>query len=242
MINFSKLRCVAQNEICIFSSENKYLEKNFFSPIFLLESGYATSGFDRSGRMKFSFRGSNLVLRRYTRTGIFGHFFGSFFALKELDQARSFREYNILESLVRMRLPVPRAVAARIVTHGSVPIYRADLITDFLRDARSLAEILSVEQPNQDLLFQIGRTIGTLHGAGVFNPNLGAETIMVDKDGQIQITDFETATFPSNGRWCKGQLNDLQSSLKGNRSVSHSWTWNKHYWEPINDGYRLSFA
>ncbi len=109
-----------------------------------------------------------------------------------LGTPRSLRE---LESSVRARelgIPSPRVVAAAVYPSG--PFYRADLITEFVYDARELADVLlgtsdfSIPPSDADTralaLAGTHRLVASLVAHGVRHPDLNARNILLAPTSQ----------------------------------------------------------
>src|SRR5690606_31319134 len=88
-------------------------------------------------------------------------------------------------------LPVPRPVAVRYERHG--PVYTADIITDYLPDTRTLAAVLADIDLPLPVWADIGRTIRRFHEWGLDHADLNAHNILLNRDGEVFLIDFDKA-------------------------------------------------
>ena len=96
------------------------------------------------------------VLRHYKRGGWAAKLSTDRYLWTGAERTRCFREWRLLAELWRRGLPVPRPVGARYVHSGLV--YQADLITERLASAQTLADAICDAALSQPEWRAIGST------------------------------------------------------------------------------------
>ncbi len=174
----------------------------------------------------------SFALRHYYRGGLPGRVLRDQYLFLGEEASRSFREFRLLEELVRLRLPVPKPVAARIVRVGL--IYRADLLTARISDVQSLAEALQQSTPVD--WHAIGTTIRRFHEHGVYHADLNTHNIQLAKES-VWLLDFDRGSIRSAGRWKELTLKRLYRSM---RKVTHGLQAQENiegYWQEFLSAY-----
>jgi len=112
--------------------------------------------------------------------------------------------------------------------------YRADLITEFLPDCRTLADAISGAQLPREQWSTIGSTIAAFHREGVHHADLNAHNIMLEHAvaPRVYLLDFDRGRIEARGAWEEGVLARLRRSLekiKAQRSSvgfgEEQWNW-----------------
>lgn len=137
------------------------------------------------------------VVRRYYRGGLM-RVFGDRFL--RTGRARSFMEIETHARVEELGFVTPRIVAAAVYAHGLV--YRADLVTEFVADAPTLADVLFGGDDRrgdqrgdggsgrtragirQEALACAANLITRLSAAGVGHRDLNAGNILIARDGR----------------------------------------------------------
>lgn len=127
-------------------------------------------------------------------------------------RARSFAEFRMLAELRAAGLPVPRPVAARFRIFGMR--YSADLITEWIADTLTLADLLRASSDPTDLMGSVGATLARFHKAGVCHADLNAHNILIGNDGAVWLVDFDRARRRRTGGWHASRLDRLERSLR----------------------------
>ena len=133
--------------------------------------------------------GPSWVVRRYYRGGLMRAFGDRFLGV---GRPRSFIELENSARIQEMGFATPRIVAAAVYPRGV--LYRADLVTEFVPHARTLADVLfgsrdaSGERPGvverREALACTANLIARLSKAGVHHRDLNAENILIAQEGQ----------------------------------------------------------
>lgn len=149
------------------------------------------------------------VLRPYLRGGQAARVSRDRYLWLGLERTRAVHEFRVLAGLRDLQLPVPAPLAAGVRRSGLV--YRCALLTERIRDARSLGEQLG----DAGLPWQaVGRCICRFHQAGLEHADLNANNILLDGAGAVWLIDFDRARFEPmlavNGR---ANLRRLHRSL-----------------------------
>lgn len=122
--------------------------------------------------------GRQRVVRHYLRGGLQAHLLYDRFL--RLGDSRPLRELRASEAARRAGIPTPRVVAGAVYRNRW--FYRADLVTDYVPESRTLAEIVfSGADPSdvQDALRAAGTLIGTMASMGLGHPDLNARNILL---------------------------------------------------------------
>jgi 3-deoxy-D-manno-octulosonic acid kinase len=149
------------------------------------------------------------VLRHFRRGGYAARLLQDGYLWCGEPRVRAFAEWRLLELLSRRGLPVPRPVAARYERSGL--LYRCDLITRRIADARPLSSALAEALP-EPVWRAVGAAIARLHRAGVDHADLNAHNILLREDG-VCVIDFDRGRLRARGRWMRGNLQRLRRSL-----------------------------
>ena len=129
------------------------------------------------------------VVRRYYRGGLMRAFGDRFL---RAGRPRSFIELENSARIVELGFATPRIVAAAVYPTGV--LYRADLVTEFVPHARTLADVLfgnhdpSDEQPagdaSREALACVARLIMRLSKAGVHHRDLNVGNVLIAREAQ----------------------------------------------------------
>jgi 3-deoxy-D-manno-octulosonic acid kinase len=168
----------------------------------------------RGGRGSISFIDSGdrrYVLRRYLRGGLVAKFSRERYVWLGEARTRAFRELRLLGRLRDLGLPVPAPVAARYLRQG--PTYSAELVTERLPGARSLAEAWLQDQTAPRDWEAVGGVLRLFHDRGVQHADLNANNIMLGEAGQVWLLDFDRGRIRGPGAWHRKPLERLARSL-----------------------------
>jgi len=175
------------------------------------------------------------ALRHYQRGGLPGRVLSDqFFYLGET-ATRCFREFRLLSALHASGLPVPRPIAAHYQRSGL--IYRADLITSRIPDARPLSQVLTLGQAPADIWKAVGSLVRRFHDAGVFHADLNVHNILVDETGQLYLLDFDRGSIRPAGKWQSANLHRLHRSLNKLKQSAPAIELDEKSWDQLMVAY-----
>jgi 3-deoxy-D-manno-octulosonic acid kinase len=179
------------------------------------------------------------VLRHYRRGGWIAKISRDRYLWCGESRTRSFAEWRLLAELRRRALPVPAPVAARYVRTGLA--YRADLITEYLPDMRTLADAIADCALPEDKWRAVGSVLAAFHREGVQHADLNAHNILLNADSvgaPVYVLDFDRGRIRARGAWEGDVLARLRRSLEkitrqrqGARFADREWRW-------LIEGYR----
>lgn len=192
-----------------------------------------------SGRGKvrfFNHRGRELVLRHYRRGGLAQKILSDRYIRLNMENSRSWREWDLLARMYNDGLPVPRPVAAQVEV-GPL-LYSADLITERVPGARSLAEILQRKPLPPESWRDIGATIAWFHNSGIWHSDLNAENILLDERSGVYLLDFDRGKTGATEFWKRRNLARLLRSLHKIRRTTPFFAFEDELWQSLLQGYR----
>ena len=173
------------------------------------------------------------VWRHYRRGGLVARLVADGYLWLGAARTRSFAEWRLLARLRTLSLPVPAPIAAGYLRKGIT--YRADLITEELPDARTLAAAMSAAELRPEQWLNVGRTIAAFHLQGVQHADLNANNILLCGDagglGEVYLIDFDRGRIRARGAWEQRVLARLQRSLekvsaqRGAKFGTQEWGW-----------------
>jgi len=194
-------------------------------------------GIGRAKVVYFSYQDIKLVLKHYYRGGLVASFLKDQYLGFDVESTRSFKEWRLLKQLRAFDLPVPNAVAARAVKGPAY--FRADLITEEIEDARTLADILSAEPLPAASWQQIGASIKRFHAHDVYHADLNARNILLTGEGQIYLIDFDNSYIRSaTESWKDANLARLHRSLMKFKKNKPAFNFEEHDWASLLEGYQ----
>ncbi len=151
-------------------------------------------------------------LRHYLRGGKAALFSIDRYLFLGHRRIRSFAEFRLLAGMRRAGLPVPRPIAAHYRRSG--PTYSADLITEWIDGARTLASALREERDPREIMGKVGTVVARFHRAGICHADLNANNILSGRHGGVWLVDFDRARLRRPGGWANSRLQRLKRSLR----------------------------
>ena len=127
-------------------------------------------------------------------------------------RVRSFAEFRLLASMHKDGLPVPRPVAAHYRVNGLT--YSANLITEWIGGARTLAGALRAKDDPGTVMGRVGTVAARFHLAGICHADLNANNILIGRRGEVWLVDFDRARRRRPGGWRNSRLQRLKRSLE----------------------------
>jgi 3-deoxy-D-manno-octulosonic acid kinase len=176
------------------------------------------------------------VLRHYRRGGLIGKLISDRYFWVGSERTRAFAEWRLLHTLRARGFAVPTPVATRYVRQGFT--YRADLITEALPAARTLAETVTGGQLLDEHWRKIGAAVAKLHRAGVHHADLNAHNILLGEGGKVFVLDFDRGRIRERGSWEAQVLARLQRSLLKIQRERPGVKFNVRDWGAVMEGYQ----
>ncbi|BCA80103.1 3-deoxy-D-manno-octulosonic acid kinase [Desulfuromonas sp. AOP6] len=209
---------------------------DIFDPEKLAAGGFLVGKALGRGEAYFlRYQGQDWVLRHYRRGGLVAKLFHDHYLGWHPGRSRAWREWRLLAVLYAQGLPVPRPVAASVVSGFGV--YRADLITERLADTSTLADRLKKAPQPEAVWLAVGRCIRRFHDANVFHADLNANNILLDGQGQVYLIDFDQGCFRKPGSWKQHNVARLLRSLKKIQDRHPNFHFSHEDWLVLLQGY-----
>jgi 3-deoxy-D-manno-octulosonic acid kinase len=173
------------------------------------------------------------ILRQYRRGGFAARISTDRYLWTGANATRSFREWRLLAQLHDLGLPVPPPVAARYVRDGL--LYRADIITVRLPDARTLADSVRERALDPQAWRRIGLTIARFHAVGVHHADLNANNIMLAGE-EVYLIDFDRGRIRARGNWEAQVIARLRRSLDKLKARDPRLNFDEPEWRTLMAG------
>lgn len=165
----------------------------------------------RGGALLVDTPAGECVLRHYHRGGAVAAMLGDRYFWNGADRTRCFREFRLLQAIVRLGLPGPLPIAARYRQQGF--FYSADLITRRIERAHTLAEHVVSAPLTAEVAREVGALVARFHREGIWHADLNAHNVMVSPAG-MHLIDFDRGRFRrDSSSWRQGNLQRLHRSL-----------------------------
>ncbi|RDV23958.1 3-deoxy-D-manno-octulosonic acid kinase [Alteromonas aestuariivivens] len=178
------------------------------------------------------------VLRHFCRGGLIGKLLSDQYLFLGTRRTRAFQEFQLLQHMNSLGLPVPRPIAAHIFRSGL--IYRADLITALIPNSADLHHILCQKALTEQQWYQVGVTVARLHKAQVYHHDLNIRNIMLDAHQQVWIIDFDRCYVRAGVRWKQQTLDRLNRSLHKEQQRNPQFYWQEKDWQTLLNGYQAT--
>ncbi len=199
-------------------------------------SGEQQGGIGRAPVVYFSQGEKSFVLKHYYRGGAVASILKDRYLGFSIIKSRSFREFRLLKKMNGLGLPVPIAVAAHV--NKGVLSYRADLITEELKQAETLSDVLSNSVLGDENWQKIGRCIKRFHQHDIYHADLNARNILLTKSLEIYLIDFDNSYIRTGSdSWKMTNLSRLKRSLLKFKNNTDGFNFNENNWSALLDGY-----
>lgn len=214
---------------------------SWFEPDYWQQQNAITGqSFGRNITYFFAYKNKKYVLRHYFRGGLIGKIAKDGYFYFGLKRSRVYREFELLEQMQQLNLPVPTPIAARLIRDKH--LYSADIIMEKIEHSSDVFHLLKTSQLSEDIWQKIGETIAKFHHAGVFHADLNIHNIMLDKQNKVWLIDFDRGCFKKpNQNWQKSNLNRLLISLNKEKNKQSCFHWQPTDWKALLVGY-LAFT
>ena len=171
-------------------------------------------GFAEGRGTTFFIQHQNLdfVLRHYQRGGLVAKMSKEKYLWLGLRFTRPWREWVLLEKMLKKGLPVPVPAAVKVERKGL--LYTADIMMHRIPNAKTLMHILMIEELAEGHWISIGSEIRRFHEEGVYHADLNANNILLDESGCCFLIDFDRCSIRKPKlKWQKENLARLKRSL-----------------------------
>lgn len=172
------------------------------------------------------------VLRHYWRGGLVGKLLSDQYLYPGLKNTRVYKEFSLMIRLIELGLNVPKPIAAKVTTAGL--IYRGDIITEAVKGAKSLLDII-IERPlTEDELKRIANTVALFHSKGVYHADLNINNILFNETGEVYIIDFDRGEIkPPNKQWQQSNMARLERSFLKEQGRNNAFYWQSNDWQTL---------
>jgi 3-deoxy-D-manno-octulosonic acid kinase len=182
-----------------------------------------------------------LVLRHYRRGGWMAHLSQDRYRWNGESLTRSFLEWHLLYAMRRAGLPVPLPIAAGYRRTGRFS-YTADLLTEQIPAAPTLASRLRSGPLALSGWIAMGRCLRRFHDNGIFHADLNAHNVLLDDSGEAWLVDFDRGQLRHPGYWCDGNLVRLRRSIEKISDTLPPDRFSEADWASLLDGYFTAVA
>lgn len=194
-------------------------------------------GIGRAPVVYFSQGEKSFVLKHYYRGGVVASILKDRYLGFSIIKSRAFREFRLLKKMNEFGLPVPIAVAAH-VDKGMLS-YRADLITEELKQAETLSDVLSNSVLSEETWQRIGRCIKRFHQHDVYHADLNARNILLIDSEKVYLIDFDNSYIRlGSSVWKMANLSRLKRSLLKFKNNIDGFNFDEDDWSALLVGYK----
>jgi len=181
---------------------------------------------------------SRWALRHYLRGGLIAKFLRDQYLGVRIARSRAWKEWSLLQQMTDKGLPVPVPVAASVIKKGL--FYQADLVTEFIHDTQTLADLLETTALDNEMWMNIGVCIRRFHQQSVYHSDLNAKNILIDKENKIYLIDFDQCGFRQGSAWKQKNMDRLKRSLNKFVSKFQGFNFSEENWQQLMRGYQSS--
>jgi 3-deoxy-D-manno-octulosonic acid kinase len=202
----------------------------------------ASGGIGRAMVTYFALGDKSYVLKHYYRGGLVASILKDRYLGFSVLKSRAFREFRLLKKMQQSGLPVPVAVAAHACK--GLFSYRADLITEELLQAATLADVLTMIKLGEEAWQGIGRCIRRFHQHDVYHADLNARNILLTEQAGagkagIYLIDFDNSYIRlGSNSWKVANLSRLKRSLLKFKNKTDGFNFDEKNWESLLAGYK----
>jgi len=184
--------------------------------------------------------GQEWVLRHYRRGGMVARYIEEHYIWTGLENTRAWKEWKLIASLHDEGLPVPMPIATRVCKKRL--LYKADIITQRIPDAMSLAQRLSGGSYDDRCWKAMGETIARFHKSRVFHADLNAHNIMLNGNGDVFLIDFDRGERRVPGSWQRANLERLHHSLSKLKRHYKEFYFAENNWQELLVSYQATMS
>lgn len=192
--------------------------------------------FGRNTTYFFKHRTQEYVLRHYYRGGLVGRILHDAYFFTGLKNTRVWREFDLLERMQKMSLPVPQPIAARVTR--KLWYYTADIIIARLPNARDLLDWLKEGPLTAQQWQNIGQTLAKFHQHGIFHADLNIHNIMLSSEQQVSLIDFDRGRQLTPAKnWQQANIKRLHQSFEKEKKKFPQLHWQTSDWQLMLTAY-----
>ncbi len=183
------------------------------------------------------YQNKDWVLRHYYRGGMIGKFNKDSYIYQGIDKTRAAQEFELLNHMRSLMLPVPKPIAYRVIKNGL--FYKADILTERICNAQDLVSLLAKQSVDEALWHKIGRVIKQFHQHNIYHHDLNIHNILIDEESRVWIIDFDRGEIRADSTdWKMNNLSRLLRSFNKEKAKLESLHWENSYWELLMNGYK----
>lgn len=178
------------------------------------------------------------ALRHYYRGGLIAKFLRDQFVFTGKARTRSFKELTLLKYMLDEGLKVPKPIAARIIQKGL--FYEADIITEVIKNAKELHQILLNNEVSEALWQAIGQSIKKMHTIGVCHDDINVKNVLIqtcEENQNIYLIDFDKCSRKSDGEWKKENIARFKRSITKQKALHENYYFSHKDWNAFSSGY-----
>ena len=176
------------------------------------------------------------VLRHYYRGGLVARITHDHFFYPGIKNTRAFREVRLLQTMLELKLPVPKPIGASVMRKGL--FYTADLLMEKIA-AKDLVAKLKIDYLSETVWKNIGKTIANFHRQGIYHADLNAHNILLDSVDKVWLIDFDRCQKRTvNDTWQQRNLERLKRSLLKEKRLHSQFYFDDQSWQYLLKGYQ----
>ncbi len=183
----------------------------------------------------FRYGAYEMVAKHYLRGGLLSHFVHDQYFACDVEATRAFKEWHLLGRMRALGLPVPKPVAARVLIQGC--FYRADLVTEKINLAKTLAEKLTEVSLGHEAWQAVGVLIKRFHQLGVYHADLNANNIIINEQQELFLLDFDKGQIKLGEIWKINNIERLLRSLLKGKKKEAQFNFEMTDWQQLLKGY-----
>jgi 3-deoxy-D-manno-octulosonic acid kinase len=117
--------------------------------------------------------------------------------------------------------------------------YCADLLSSRIEHAEDLVALLSKQPLTAALWKKIGVTIKRFHDNNIYHHDLNAHNILIDKNDQVFLIDFDRGEVRKNNQasWQQANLARLERSFLKEFNKLPTFHWQHDNWQLLLESY-----
>ncbi len=228
-----RLKTVKKNNITYWFDESLLSEpvEKVFDPAYWQQQDRTIGSAQGRGTTWFvQTQTVDAALRHYRRGGLFGKLVKDQYWFSGWEKTRSYQEFQLLNTLIEAGVNVPRPIAAKVEKSGL--IYRADLLSEKVANARDLVAILQENPLPAEMYQKIGQEIRKMHDAQVNHTDLNIHNILIDDQDKVWIIDFDKCHQQDGNDWKQANWDRLKRSFEKELN-KRSINWQQNDWLPL---------